>query len=77
MMIYDPHSYKRGVTGFYPKLKSFWSCSHMNCCQHYMLNINLHIIYIFFFKLNFDLKEVQVSNNYFKSYQETKMKILD
>ena len=22
------------LTGFYPKLKSFWSCSHMNCCLH-------------------------------------------
>ena len=32
------------VTG-YPKLKSFWSCSHMNCCQHYMLHINLYIPY--------------------------------
>ena len=29
------------LTGFYPKLKSFWYCSHMNCCQHYMLHINL------------------------------------
>ena len=66
------------VTGFYPKLKSFWSCSHMNCCQQHMLHINLHILYILFIKLNFDLKEFQVSNNnYFKSYQENKMKFLD
>ena len=51
----------------------------MNCCQHYMLHrsINLHILYILFIKLNFDLKEFQVSNNYFKSYQENKMKFLD
>ena len=41
----------------------------MNCCQHYMLHINLHILYIYFIKLNFNLKEVQESNNYFKSYQ--------
>ena len=60
------------VTGFYPKLKSFWSCSHMKCCQHYMLYINLHILYILFIKLNFDLKEFQVPNNYFKSYQKTR-----
>ena len=42
-----------------------------------MLHINLHILYILFIKLNFDLKEFQVSNNYFKSYQENKMKCLD
>ena len=42
-----------------------------------MLHINLHILYILFIKLNFDLKEVQVSNNFFKSYQENKMKFLD
>ena len=41
----------------------------MNCCQHYMLHINLQILYIYFIKLNFNLKEVQESNNYFKSYQ--------
>ena len=47
MMTNISNSYKRGVTGFYPKLKSFWSCSHMNCCQHYMLHINLYFIYSF------------------------------
>ena len=54
-----------------------WSCSHMNCCQHHMLHINLHILCILFIKLNFDLKEFQVSNNYFKSYQENKVNLLD
>ena len=39
-----------------------------------LLHINLHILYIYFIKLNFGLKELQESNNYFKSYQETKMK---
>ena len=63
------------LTGFYPKVKSFLACSHMNCCQHYMLHINLHILYILFIKLNFDLKEFQVSNNYFKRYQENKMNL--
>ena len=44
----------------------------MNCCQHYMLHINQHILYIYFIKFNFNLKEVQESNNYFKSYQVNK-----
>ena len=60
------------LTGFYPKLKSFLSCSHMNCCQHYKLHINLHIIYIHFIKLNLNLKEFQESINYFKSSQVNK-----
>ena len=42
-----------------------------------MLHINLFILYILFIKLNFDLKEFQVSNNYFKSYQDNKMKFWD
>ena len=58
------------VTGFYPKLKSFWSCSHMNCCQCYMLHINLHVLFIYFIKLNFNLNEFQESTNTFKSYQD-------
>ena len=41
MIIYErnSHSYKKGVTGFYPSLKSFWSCTHVNSCQ------KLYIIY--------------------------------
>ena len=42
-----------------------------------MFHINLYILYILFIKLNFDLKELQVSNNYFTSSQENKMKFLD
>ena len=34
------------VIGFYQQLKSFWSCSHMNCCLQNILHINLHIFYI-------------------------------
>ena len=62
-------------TGFYPKLKSFGSCSHMNCCVHYMLHINLHILYVgvYFIKFNFNLKEFQESNKYIKTYQEHKI----
>ena len=61
------------VTGCYPKLKSFWSCSHMKCCQHYMLYINLHILYIHFIKFNLDLNKFQESISYFKSYQVNKI----
>ena len=42
-----------------------------------MVHINVHMLYIIFIKLNFDLKQFQVSNNNFKSYQETKTKFLD
>ena len=49
----------------------------MNCCLHYMLHINLHILYIYFIKLNLNLKEFQESNNYIKSYQENKIEVLD
>ena len=49
----------------------------MNCCQHYILQINLHILYIILFiKLNLNLKELQESNYYFKSYQENKIEFL-
>ena len=61
MIVRDESQWK--VTGFYTKLKSFWSCSHMNCCRHYMVHINLHILYIYFIKLNLNLKEFQESNN--------------
>ena len=30
--------------------KSFWSCSHLNCCLQNILHINLHILYIILFK---------------------------
>ena len=78
--LHDDQQFKflqEGVTGFYPKLKSFWSCSHMNCCLHSMLHINLHILYIYFIKLNQNLKEFQESNIYFKSYQVNKIEFLD
>ena len=45
----------------------------MNCCQYYMLQINLHILYIHFIKVNLNLKEFQEYINYFKSYQVTKI----
>ena len=65
----EPGKVQMFLTGFYPKLKSFWSCSYMNCCQQYMLHINLHILYIYFIKFNLNLKEFQESDNHFKSYQ--------
>ena len=48
----------------------------MNCCLHYMLLINLHILYIYSIKLNLNLKEFQETNKYFKSYQENKIESL-
>ena len=38
-----------------------------------MLHINLHILYIYFIKMNLDWKEFQVSNKSMKSYQENKI----
>ena len=32
------------LTGFYQSPKSFWSCTHVNSCQKYILYINLHIL---------------------------------
>ena len=47
MIVRDESQWK--VTGFYTKLKSFWSCSHMNCCRHYMVHINFtYFIYLFY-----------------------------
>ena len=47
--------------------------SHMNFCLHYMICINLHILYIDFIMINLKLKEFQVSNKYIKSYQENNL----
>ena len=58
-----------------PKAQFSWCCSHMNCFQHYILHINLHILYIYFIKINSNLKELQESNNYIKSYQENKIEL--
>ena len=39
------------LTGFYPSPKSFWSCTHVNSCQSdILLYINLHILFIIYFK---------------------------
>ena len=64
----NSNSYMRGVTGVYPKLKSFWSCSPINCYQHFMLHINLDILNIHLIKCNLSLKDFQESINYLKSY---------
>ena len=47
--------------------------SHMNYCQYYMLHNNLYILYIYFIKLNLNLKEFQESINYSESYQVNKI----
>ena len=49
----------------------------MNCCLHYMLHINLHILYSYFIIFNLNLKEFQESDKYTKSYQENKIEFLD
>ena len=64
---------QEGSNRILSKLQSYWSCSHKNCCQRYMLHINLHILYIQFIKLNLNLKEFQESIGYFKSYQVNKI----
>ena len=33
------------LAGLYPSPKSFWSCTHVNSCQNYILYINLHFDY--------------------------------
>ena len=50
MMMYNSYSYKRGVTGFYPKAQKFvWSCYHMNCClQKYIIHQFTYVIYYLF-----------------------------
>ena len=49
----------------------------MNCCLQYILHINLHILYFYFTKMNLNLKELQESKEYIKSYQENKIEFLD
>ena len=37
------------ITGFYPKLKSFWSCSHMNCLSTlHVTHQSIYFLYIHF-----------------------------
>ena len=59
MMRNNSHSYKRGVTGFYPSSKSFWSCSRMNCCLQDTQKINLQILYIIQVKISSKIQELQ------------------
>ena len=33
------------LTEFYQQLKSFWSCSHMNCCLQILLHQFTYVIY--------------------------------
>ena len=42
-----------------------------------MVHINLHILCIYFIKLNLNLKQIQESINYIKSYQENEIEYLD
>ena len=69
-----------GWPGFYRILskaqKSFWSCSHMNCCLRNILYINLHIPYIIHIKTSSKIQESRKSNKYIKSYQQNKFEFL-
>ena len=57
--------------------KSFWSCSHMNCCLQNIRHINLHILYIIQVKTMSKIQELQESNKYINSYQQNKIGFLD
>ena len=63
------------LTEVYQQLKSFWSCSHMNCC----LQISYTSISIFYLLVN--SRKVQKFKNYksikyIKSYQENEIEFL-
>ena len=49
----------------------------MNCCLHNLLHINLHILYLYFIKMNLNLKELQESIKYIKSYQGNKIEFFN
>ena len=48
---------EREITGFYPSPKSFWSCTHVNSCQKYLLYINLHILLNILSKTTLNIRE--------------------
>ena len=54
------------VTGFYPSPKSFWSCTHVNRCQNYILYINLHILLNILCKTTLNIQESRKSIKFLK-----------
>ena len=67
MIIYETvHIPTRGVAGFYPSPKSFWSCTHVNSYQNYTLYINLHILLIILCKATLNIQESRKSNKFLK-----------
>ena len=44
--------------------KSFWSCTHVNSCQKYILYINLHILLNILSKTTSNIQESRKSINY-------------
>ena len=40
------HNVVHSLKGFYQQLNFLWYCSHMHCCLHNRLHINLHILFI-------------------------------
>ena len=61
----------------YQQLKSFWSCSHTNCCLQNTIHLNLHILFIVQLKTSRKIQELQESIKYIESYQENNIEFLD
>ena len=74
--IFNSHSYKSGITEFYPSPKSFWLGAHVNGCQYYTLYINLHILLNILCTASSKLQELSKSIKYIKSYQENRIEFL-
>ena len=66
----DDHDYQSSwnpdLAGFYPSPKSFWSCTHVNSCQYYILYINLHILLNILCKATLNIQESRESIKFLK-----------
>ena len=54
------------LTGFYPSLKTFWSCSHVISYQNYTLYINLHLLLNILVKATLNIQESRKSIKFLK-----------
>ena len=50
--------------------KSFWSCNHVNSFQKYALYVNLHILFMIYFKTNLNIQKLLKSNKYIRRYMQ-------
>ena len=68
-MTYNSYSYKRGVTGFNQESQNPL-CLVVTLIAVYknILHINLHILYIIYFKTNLNIQKLSKSNKYIKRY---------